>query len=61
MEAFLGYHFLIIEIVGFDNFKCIPCCCFPHNIRPLFVYLAKVPKHGRGIIYASVAKCVQSP
>ncbi len=33
MEAFSRHHFSIIKIVGFDNFKCIPCSCVPHNNR----------------------------
>jgi hypothetical protein len=37
--------FLIIEIVGFDNFKCIPCSCVPHNNRIFLAYLANAPKH----------------
>jgi hypothetical protein len=47
MESFSRYHFSIIEIVVFDNFKCIPCCYFLHNNRPFLVYLVKAPKHGR--------------
>jgi hypothetical protein len=31
MEAFSRYHFSVIKIVGFDNLKCIPCSCVPHN------------------------------
>ncbi len=27
MEPFPRYHFLVIEIVGFDDFKGIPSCC----------------------------------
>jgi len=45
MEAFSRYHFLVIEIVGFDYFKCIPCSCVPHNNRLFLAYLANVPKH----------------
>jgi hypothetical protein len=33
MRPFPRYDFSIIEIVGFYNFKCIPCF-FPHNNRP---------------------------
>ncbi len=47
MEAFSRYHFLVIKIIGFDNFKCIPCSCVPHNNRLFLAYLANVPKHGR--------------
>jgi len=47
MEAFSRYHFSIIKIVGFDNFKYIPCSCVPHNNRIFLAYLANVPKHGR--------------
>ncbi len=47
MEAFSRYHFLVIKIVCFDNFKCIPCSCVPHNNRLFLVYLTNVPKHGR--------------
>jgi hypothetical protein len=32
MEAFSRYHFSIIEIVGFDNIKCIPILVFPTTI-----------------------------
>jgi hypothetical protein len=45
MEAFSRYHFLVIEIVGFDNFKYIPCSCVPHNNRIFLVYLANAPRH----------------
>jgi hypothetical protein len=47
MEAFSRYHFSILKIVGFDNFKYIPCSCVPHNNRIFLPYLANVPKHGR--------------
>jgi hypothetical protein len=47
MEAFSRYHFLVIKIVCFDNFKCFPCSCVAHNNRLFLVYLTNVPKHGR--------------
>jgi hypothetical protein len=47
MEVFSRYHLLVFKIVCFDNFKCIPCSCVPHNNRLFLVYLTNVPKHGR--------------
>ncbi len=60
MESFSKYHFSIIEIVGFDNFKCISYRYFLHNHRSLFVNSVKGTKAWKDQLMASIAKCVQS-